>query len=159
MEREKIHSLQEIEKNISKKKYNELLELSEKVIKSLSSTSTDSEVEKYRTITEANKSLKNGLEKDLFASNIAYPDEEIFTAILKMNGINIMDILIATSKTQEKQKIIESLKKLENFRRKYYNSTLIIDLINKLNQIIVFKPNLLTSAEEIDKLANTNIIK
>jgi len=148
----KIHSLNEIELSLTKERHKELLDLSENINEALKSTSIKTPIEQYSIITEANEKLNNDLEKDLFASNIAFPDEEILTAILRMNNINIIDLLTADSITVSKEEKINSLKKLENFRKKYYSSALMIDLLNKINQIIIFSPNLLTSHEELDKI-------
>jgi len=149
--RTKSHYIIEINKNISNKRYQELKELCEKTIKVLKSTSMSSELEKYRISLEAFENLKTPLEKDLFASNIAFPDNDILVGLLKLNDINVMDILALNEFCNNKQETINAYKKINLFKEKYYKHTLVIDLINKINQIILFEPELFNRKEEETK--------
>lgn len=176
----KTHTVDEILNKISKERYNELFvtknedELfnsnekikdedlcpKDRIKRSIASNSQDSIIEKYMKITDVYESLKNDIEKDLFEASIAFSDDDLLVSLIKVNGINIEDLVIINSKASKNKELKkQALQKIEKFRMTRYPSTLPIHLINKLNLILAFNPKLLTTHEELNEIIKNHLFE
>ncbi len=151
--KQRIYSENKIKNSLSSKREKSIHKLSDTIITSFELNGNLTPLEKSKVLLRAFRCLKSDLELEVFQADYAFPDEEVLIARLNNTKSNIEELSleeIESIKTKEfsKEEKEELKRRIYNFLDIYYKGATITNLINKLNVIKVFRPNLLSNKEE-----------
>lgn len=172
----KIYTANEIAEQISKEDFERIAKLGNKY-RNIICNNNDITQNTHCDLNKNNEEIiyifdkfsnKSNIEKNMIASVINFPDNENFCTFLKNNNIdlekikllnNLLDNSLIESKNIKASALLELLKlKINICAKEYFNIDNVNLVINKINQLVVFYPEMLltkkdkTDLNKIDKI-------